>query len=219
MPESRIQAVRQHLHISIDPYRPSHGRSQSSPATSTSLSSSARASISTSRASVSTASTAITSCSTVDTPTASSAYASEWILVSVLCLHDFESNDADHLSFNKNEILHVVKKEETGWWAAVRENCTQVGWIPSAFVAELDGVELEKLQKVRFDLRVYEYDAERLYNSAPISQRHDLYLDPGRSTSMETSAEGGAKVSSAGSGSDSQQFIARLYTRIRPHCS
>ena len=145
-------------------------------------------------------------------------YASEWILVSVLCLHNFESNDADHLSFHKNEILHIVKKEETGWWAAVRENCTQVGWIPSAFVTELDGAELEKLQKVRFDLRVYEYDAERLYNSAPISQLHDLYPDPGRSAGMETSAEDGVKVSSVSSGSDSQQFIARLYTRIRPHC-
>jgi son of sevenless-like protein len=131
---------------------------------------------------------------------------SEWILFSVLCLHDFDSNDPDHLSFHKNEILHIVKQEETGWWAAVRENGTQVGWIPSAFVAELEGVELEKLQKVRFDLRVYEYDAERLYNSAPISQLHHLYPVSGRFASSETPGE----ASTVSAEPDSQYLIAPL---------
>jgi len=193
MPGSRIQAVRQHLQISIDPYRPSHGRNASSPTSST------RASISTSRASVSTVSTSNTSCDPVDTPsTASSVDGSDWILFSVLCLHDFESNDPDHLSFGKNEILYVVKQEETGWWAAVRQSGIQVGWIPSAFVAELEGNELDKLQKVRFDLRVYEYDAERLYNSAPISQLYNMHPGPDQSLGLDTRSE--TKVSSVGSG-------------------
>jgi son of sevenless len=131
--------------------------------------------------------------------TASSMGGLDWILCSVLCLHDFESNDPDHLSFCKNEILHIVKQEETGWWAAVRQNGTQVGWIPSAFVAELEGSELDKLQKVRFDLRVYEYDAERLYNSAPLSQLHNIYTDPEESR-VGPDTRDDVKVSSAGSG-------------------
>jgi son of sevenless-like protein len=196
MPGSRIQAVRQHLQISIDPYRPSHGRSASSPASTASPTSSTRASISTSRASVSTSNTSYNPVDTLST--ASSVGGSDWILFSVLCLHDFESNDLDHLSFRKNEILHVVKQEESGWWAAVRQNGTQVGWIPSAFVAELEGSELDKLQKVRFDLRVYEYDAKRLYNSAPISQLHNIYTDPEESLGPDTRDD--VKVSSVGSG-------------------
>jgi len=113
-------------------------------------------------------------------------------------LHDFESGDPDQLAFRKNEILDVVKLEETGWWAAVRQNGTQVGWIPSAFVAQLDGEEENKLQKARFDLRVYEYDAERLYNTAPTSQ---MYSSPGQSSTAEIQGEEwvsdveGAKVS------------------------
>src|SRR6202040_982603 len=103
--------------------------------------------------------------SSADTPSPPSTSGLQWILFSALCLYDFESNDPDQLSFRKNDILHIVKLEETGWWAAVGQNGSQVGWIPSAFVAELDSDEKDKLQKVRFDLRVYEYDAKRLYNT------------------------------------------------------
>jgi son of sevenless len=187
MPGSRIQAaVRHHLQISIDQYRPSHGRNDSSPVSTASPTSSTRASISTSRASVSTVSTSSTRYSPNTPSTASSVGGSDWILFSVLCLHDFKSNDPDQLSFRKNEILYIVTLEATGWWAAVRQNGTQVGWIPSAFVAELDGTEEDKLQKVRFDLRVYEYDAERLYNSVPVSQIPHIYPDPLQSPSAET---------------------------------
>jgi son of sevenless-like protein len=194
MPGSRIQAVRQHLHISIDPYRPTHGRNVSSPA-STASPTSTHASISTSRASVSTTSTTSTCYSNVEPRSAlSSAGTSDWVLFSVLCLHDFESDDPDHLFFRKNEILRVVKQEETGWWAAVRQNGTQVGWIPSAFVVELQDAELDKLQKVHFDLRVYEYDAGRLYNSALISQLHSACTDSSQSPTLDARGETSAKV-------------------------
>jgi son of sevenless-like protein len=95
-------------------------------------------------------------------------------MCSVLCLHDFESDDPDHFSFRTNEILDIVKQETTGWWAAMRQNGNQVGWIPSAFVAELQIEELNKLQKVPFEMRVYEYDTQRLHNSAPLWPHHML---------------------------------------------
>lgn len=173
MPGSRLQVVREHLHLSIDPNRSGDGRSYHSPPSPGSLSSptsSTRASISTSRASIATTRTSYSANSIEDLK--------EWVLFSVLCLHDFETDDPDHLPFHKNEILGIVKMEPTGWWAAMKPQSSsgRVGWIPSAFVADLDDEELDKLQNVRFDLRVFEYDAERLYNSAPISDLH--HLDP-----------------------------------------
>ncbi|KAI0962330.1 hypothetical protein AcW1_001177 [Taiwanofungus camphoratus] len=52
----------------------------------------------------------------------------------VLCLYDYEAADADQLSFRKNEILEIIKREESGWWAAMRPGGYEVGWIPSAYV-------------------------------------------------------------------------------------
>ncbi|KAF8665435.1 hypothetical protein AX16_000454 [Volvariella volvacea WC 439] len=92
--------------------------------------------------------------------------ADEWNISSVLCLHDFYTDDPDQLSFSKNEILSIVKKEPSGWWAAVRDGGTVVGWIPSAFVVELDEAEAEHLRSVTDELRIYEYDAERIWTAA-----------------------------------------------------
>lgn len=98
-------------------------------------------------------------------------------MFSVLCLHDFQSDDPDHLSFRKNEILDIVKEEESGWWAAMRQGVYQVGWIPGAFVERLTDDMAERLRGVTEALRVYEYNAERLYDTAPVSNVSRLY-DP-----------------------------------------
>ena len=62
---------------------------------------------------------------------------SDWALCQVLCMFDFESSDPDQLSFNKDEILTVIKQEESGWWAAMRPDGDRIGWIPSSFVEPL----------------------------------------------------------------------------------
>ncbi|KAJ7508677.1 ras guanine nucleotide exchange factor domain-containing protein [Mycena galericulata] len=99
-------------------------------------------------------------------------------ICSVLCMYDFQSSDADHLPFRKNEILEVVKKEDTGWWAAMRRDGDAIGWIPQAFVSPLSEEMTEKLWNVREELRVYEYDAEQLYNGAPtVLPNHDWYKE------------------------------------------
>lgn len=82
-------------------------------------------------------------------------------------MYDFHSDDPDHLSFGKHEILDIVRKEESGWWAAIRSNGDQVGWIPQAFVNPLSNDMTEKLRNTRKELRGYEYNAEQLYVSPP----------------------------------------------------
>lgn len=85
-------------------------------------------------------------------------------------MHDFLSDDSTHLSFSRNEILDIFKQEESGWWAAMRRGGDTIGWIPQAFVRPLEEEMAERLLNVREELRIYEYEAEQLYISAPISQ-------------------------------------------------
>lgn len=87
----------------------------------------------------------------------------EWRLCFALCLYDFDPTDPDHLPFEKNEILEIVCKEDSGWWAALRGD--EVGWVPSAFLAEITAEDAEHLSGVRMELRVCEYEAEKLFSS------------------------------------------------------
>ncbi|KAG7099854.1 hypothetical protein E1B28_001661 [Marasmius oreades] len=100
------------------------------------------------------------------------------IICSVLCMYDFQTDDPIHLSFRKNEILDIVRTEPTGWWAAMKKggDSDTVGWIPEAFVEPLSEEMADRLMSVRPELRIYEYEAEQLYNTAPTS-RIPLYED------------------------------------------
>ncbi|KAF5374965.1 hypothetical protein D9758_000507 [Tetrapyrgos nigripes] len=140
--------MRQALHISIDPspYHNQFSSNSSSPSSSS--------------AQPSPGTTATSPASTI----------SDGILCSVLCIYDFQSPDPAHLSFAKNEILDIIKKEDSGWWAAMRKGGDVVGWIPQAFVKSLTEEMAERLWNVREELRVYEYSAEQLYIGAPTSK-------------------------------------------------
>ncbi|THV06545.1 ras GEF [Dendrothele bispora CBS 962.96] len=140
--------MRQPLHISIEaiPYHNQFSSTSSSPS-----SSSAHPSPGT-------------------TATSPSSTISDGIICSVLCMYDFQSQDPTHLSFSKNEILDIIKQEESGWWAAMRKGGDVVGWIPQAFVKRLTEQMAERLWNVREELRVYEYEAEQLYVHAPTSR-------------------------------------------------
>jgi son of sevenless-like protein len=106
------------------------------------------------------------------TPTSSGSDQDEF---PVLCMYGFRAADRDQLSFRKNEILLIVKRENSGWWAAMRKGGDVIGWIPQAFVNPLTEEMAERLANVREELRFYEYRAEQLY-SAPIS-RNDYIFD------------------------------------------
>lgn len=78
----------------------------------------------------------------------------------MLCLYDFESDDPDHLPFRKNELLEIVKKEPSGWWAALRSNDAEhrIGWVPSAFVVTLSSTLADTLRSVSEEMRGFEYE-------------------------------------------------------------
>jgi hypothetical protein len=74
-------------------------------------------------------------------------------ICTVICLYDFISEDSDHLSFRRNEVLGIVTKLESGWWGAVRGDGSKVGWVPASYVHALSDDTAERpctiLEKTR----------------------------------------------------------------------
>ncbi|OSD06173.1 ras GEF [Trametes coccinea BRFM310] len=83
----------------------------------------------------------------------------------VLCLYDYDAEDDSQLSFRRNDILDVVKTEETGWWAAIRPEDNTVGWIPSAFVEPISDALADRLRNSNENVHVYDEDLHRLHGS------------------------------------------------------
>ncbi|KIJ22186.1 hypothetical protein PAXINDRAFT_178279 [Paxillus involutus ATCC 200175] len=99
----------------------------------------------------------LTNPSLTDSGTTPSTGNSDWFVCHVLCMYDFESPDPDHLSFDKDEVLSVVKQEESGWWAAMRPQGDCIGWIPSSFVEPLTEQMLDKLQSAQDEGKVWAF--------------------------------------------------------------
>ncbi|KAI0778672.1 ras GEF [Trametes elegans] len=83
----------------------------------------------------------------------------------VLCLYDYDAEDSSQLSFRRNDILDVVKKEETGWWAAIHPQDNTVGWIPSAFVQPISDTLADKLRNNNTNVQIYQEDTDNAYGS------------------------------------------------------
>lgn len=82
----------------------------------------------------------------------SNAVATEVELETVRCLFDYQSTDPDHLSFKKNDLLTIVHKETTGWWAAKVPGDERIGWVPEAYVQLISTAMTEKMQILRHQL-------------------------------------------------------------------
>jgi hypothetical protein len=70
-------------------------------------------------------------------------------ICSVVCLYDFASSDPDHLAFRKSDVLEVVKQETSGWWAAVKGDGSEVGWIPASYVQIITDEAAERVHALR----------------------------------------------------------------------
>ncbi|KAI9680100.1 MAG: class II myosin [Caeruleum heppii] len=51
-------------------------------------------------------------------------------------LYDFQGQQANELSIRKDDIVHVVQKENNGWWLAKKPDSSAQGWTPSAYLKE-----------------------------------------------------------------------------------
>jgi hypothetical protein len=94
----------------------------------------------------------------------------DWFICNVICMFDFESDDPHHLPFSRNEILAVVKMEESGWWAAMRPKGDRLGWIPSSFVERLTEPVTEELDEEVDDTRIHDHEGGNA--SIPFGDTH-----------------------------------------------
>ncbi|KAI0068002.1 ras GEF [Artomyces pyxidatus] len=111
-------------------------------------------------------------------------------ICSVMCLYDFTSSDPDHLPFSKNDILEIVKQEDSGWWAAVRGDGSEVGWIPASYVRALSDDAADKLRNLRDETQIPEFVLDKGSKSAPASLKRlvDSPLSSGTNYSDDDAA-------------------------------
>ncbi|KAG1771268.1 hypothetical protein EDD22DRAFT_1030124 [Suillus occidentalis] len=100
----------------------------------------------------------------------------EWFICNVICLFDFESDDPDHLSFTRNEILTVVKMEESGWWAAMRPEGDRLGWIPGSFVERLTEPDVEEPDKKGIRHWIHNLEENDARNSESVTDSECIQL-------------------------------------------
>ena len=96
-------------------------------------------------------------------------------ICSVIGLYDFVASDPDGLSFRKQEILEIVRQDESGWWGAVRGDGSEIGWIPAKFVRALSDDAAHRVFEIRERTRIPEFfvsaDPESIRSTPPLSSR------------------------------------------------
>jgi son of sevenless-like protein len=94
-------------------------------------------------------------------------------ICSVIGLYDFVASDPDGLSFRKQEILEIVRQDESGWWGAVRGDGSEIGWIPAKFVRALSDDAAHRVFEIRERTRIPEFsaDPESARSTPPLSSR------------------------------------------------
>ena len=102
-------------------------------------------------------------------------------ICSVIGLYDFVSSDPDRLSFRKQEILEIVRQDESGWWGAVRGDGSEIGWIPAKFVYALSDDAVHRVFDTRERRRIPELpaDPESATSAPPLPRQIVEMSSPG----------------------------------------
>lgn len=111
-------------------------------------------------------------------------------ICSVIGLYDFFSSDTDRLSFRKHEILEIVRQDESGWWGAVRNDGSEIGWIPAKFVRPLSDDAVYRVHDIRESSRMPEFaETESVRSAPPLSRRIVESLSSGTAVSDDESSD------------------------------
>ena len=107
-------------------------------------------------------------------------------------------------------MLEVVKQENTGWWAAVRGDGTQVGWIPASYVRTIPDATAAKLYARQED----ENARRSASGSAPtdFESSDEEETDFGTSTTFSADTDGTAYTDAL-----DEQSIGTVVTAAQPH--
>jgi len=113
---------------------------------------------------------------TVASPDPSNAVSPTSPLFTALCMFDYEPDRADTIAFKKNDLLSIVHKEDSGWWAALVDD--QIGWVPKYYLRALSPEMANVMRRIPHAMRIIEFDAESITDSSPSTQSQPLIPSP-----------------------------------------
>jgi len=111
---------------------------------------------------------------TVASPDPSNAASPTSPMFIALCMYDYEPDRAGTIPFKKNDLLTIVHKEDSGWWAALVDD--QIGWVPKYYLRVLSAEMANTMRRIPHAMRIIELDAEYITESSPSTQSHPIVL-------------------------------------------
>lgn len=113
---------------------------------------------------------------TVASPDPSNATSPISPMFTALCMFDYEPDRAGTIPFKQNDLLTIVHKEDSGWWAALVDD--QIGWVPKYFLRVLSPEMATTMRRLPHAMRTIELDAERITESSSSTQRQSITPPP-----------------------------------------
>ena len=87
-------------------------------------------------------------------------------------MFDYEPDRAGTIPFKQNDLLTIVHKEDSGWWAALVDD--QIGWVPKYYLRVLTPEMATTMRRLPHAMRVIELDAEAITESSPSTQSQPI---------------------------------------------
>lgn len=91
-------------------------------------------------------------------------------------MFDYEADRAGTIAFKKNDLLTIVHKEDSGWWAALVDD--QIGWVPKYYLRVLSPEMATTMRRIPHAMRIIELDAEYITESSPSTQSQPTIPSP-----------------------------------------
>jgi son of sevenless-like protein len=113
--------------------------------------------------------------STTMTTNTVSAVPEEQYITTFFCraLYDYQTQDSSSLSFNRNDVIEVLTRLESGWWDGLLGD--ERGWFPSNYVTVISDEEAEAI------LSGSAYPMQQLPTSDSIADGSSSTVTAGRS--------------------------------------
>ena len=91
-------------------------------------------------------------------------------------MYDYEPDRASTIPFKRNDLLTIVHKEASGWWAALVDD--QIGWVPKDYLKVLTPEMASTMRRLPHAMRAIELDAEFITETSPSTQSQTVVPSP-----------------------------------------
>ena len=99
-----------------------------------------------------------------------------------LCMFDYEPDRDGTIPFKRNDLLTIVHKESSGWWAALVDD--RIGWVPKYYLKALTPAMASTMRRLPHAMRAIELDAEFITENS-YSTQSQTTTPPPRGNDLE----------------------------------